>query len=165
MKTVIDKIISTKMRVIALLFICSLFLNACISKNENSSLNPLEGTWKLISGTSIKGLDTLVTDYTQNQEMIKIINDTHFSFLRHDLNKGLDSNAVFVAGGGRYTLKGNLYTEYLDYFNSREWEGNSFELEFNISGDTLITSGREKVEELNIDYINIEKYIKVISKD
>ncbi len=133
-------------------------------KKENSleKTSPLVGTWKLISGTTIKGNDTITTDYTKNQEMIKIFNESHFSFLRHDLNQGKDStNTIYVAGGGRYTYKENEYTEYLDYFNIREWENNQFSFEFEISGDTLITRGVEEVKELNVNHINIETLIRV----
>lgn len=119
------------------------------------------GTWQLVSGTVIQGEDTTVTDYTKGQEMIKIINDTHFAFLRHDLKAAEDSNKVFVAGGGTYTIKGNIYTEHLEYFTLREWEGNSFELAFTINGDTLITKGVEEVADLNVSYFNIEEYLRV----
>ena len=93
--------------------------------------------------------------------MIKIINNTHFSFLRHDLNKGKDSTATFVAGGGTYELKGNEYSEHLDYCSAREWEGNSFHFTVAIQNDTLVQSGREKIEGTGIDRIIIEKYFRV----
>ncbi len=94
--------------------------------------------------------------------MIKIITKTHFAFLRHDLEKGTDdSTAIFVAGGGKCFIKDNKYIEHLEYFNAREWEGNSFEFEYLIDGDTLITKGVEKIEELDINYFNIEKYLRV----
>ncbi len=122
---------------------------------------PLIGTWKLISGTTIRGADTIVVDYTVNQSFIKIFNDTHFSFFRHDLSKGQDSTAVFAAGAGTYTLKGNAYTEQLEYFTLREWEGNQFEFTVSISQDTLIQTGVEKIPELGVDQMIIEKYVKV----
>src|SRR5690606_10562939 len=99
-----------------------IILQSCITVTKEKS-SSIQGTWKLVSGTTIQDKDTVHTDYTRNQEMIKIINNTHFAFLRHDLNRGKDSSAVFVAGGGKYTLEGNKYTEYLEYFNVREWEG------------------------------------------
>ena len=101
-------------------------------KSLKSEPSPIVGTWKLINGTTISGTDTLLTDYTQGQEMIKIINETHFSFLRHDLTHGEDSTAIFVAGGGSYSLDGNKYTEHLNYCSARAWEGNSFEFEFGV---------------------------------
>ena len=121
----------------------------------------ITGTWKMISGATIRGADTIVVDYTVNQSFIKIFNDTHFSFFRHDLSKGQDSTAVFAAGAGTYTLKGNAYTEQLEYFTLREWEGNQFEFTVSISQDTLIQTGVEKIPELGVDQMIIEKYVKV----
>ena len=121
----------------------------------------LEGTWKLLSGTLIEKGDTLVTDYTKNVSFIKIINDTHFAFMQHDLNKGQDSGAVFVSGGGRYSLTGSLYTEHLEYCSARNWEGNDFSFTVAIKADTLIQSGVEIIESEGINRINIEKYIRV----
>jgi len=115
----------------------------------------------LLSGTIIKGVDTVTTDYTKGQEMIKIINATHFSFLRHDLLKGKDSSAVFVAGGGRYTIDEKSYTEYLEYCNYREWEGNIFEFNVLIKNDTLISTGIEKIEALGVDQLNIEVFVRL----
>ena len=121
----------------------------------------LIGTWELISGMTIEDQDTIIIDYTKGQKMIKIINKTHFAFLRHDLNNGKDSSAIFVSGGGTYSLEGNKYIEHLEFCNYREWENNSFELEIRIDGDTLITNGIEKIEELNVNHVNIEKFIRI----
>jgi hypothetical protein len=110
---------------------------------NHQEASPIIGTWQLISGTTIKGSDTTVTDYTKGQEMIKIITPTHFSFLRHDLNHGKDSTADYSAGGGRVKIEGKKYKEYLDYFNVREWEGGEFEFDYEVTGDTLIIKGRK----------------------
>ena len=68
---------------------------------------PIAGTWQLITGTHIEKGDTIVTDYTKKISFIKIINDTHFAFLQHDLSKGKDSSAaVFVAGAGVTIITG-----------------------------------------------------------
>ena len=149
----------------ALLFICTLLIS-CESENEEEKSvteDPaITGTWKLLSGTLIEKGDTTVTDYTKNVSFIKIINPTHFAFLHHDLSKGKDSAAaVFSAGGGSYTLKENLYKEYLEYCTAREWEGNDFEFTITLKNDTLIQSGVEKVESAGVDRINIEKYVRV----
>ena len=43
----------------------------------------------------------------------------------------------------------------------REWEGHSFNFTVTISNDTLIQKGIEKVENLGIDRLIIEKYVRV----
>ena len=121
---------------------------------------PLTGTWRLISGTVIEKGDTSVTDYTKNRSFIKIINDTHFAFLQHDLNKGKDS-AVFAAGGGAYSLTDSLYTEHLEYCTDRAWEGNDFSFTVVIKNDTLVQQGVEKVETAGVNRMNIERYVRV----
>ncbi len=122
---------------------------------------PIIGTWKLLSGTTIKGTDTTTTDYTKGKEMIKIITATHFSFLNHDLNHGKDSTASFTAGGGRVKIGEGKYTELLDYCNYREWEGGTFDFDYTVSGDSLSIIGIEKVEKADVNHLNIEKYIRV----
>jgi hypothetical protein len=97
----------------------------------------------------------------KNISFIKIINDTHFAFFQHDLKKGKDSSAVFVAGGGRYSLNGDQYTEHLEYCTDRNWEDNDFKFTVSVVADTLIIKGVEKVESAGINRVNIEKYVRV----
>jgi hypothetical protein len=131
-----------------------------IEVSDLSSI-PLKGTWKLLTGTLIEKGDTTITDYTKNVSFIKIINDSHFAFMHHDLNKGKDSAAVFSAGGGNYKLTDSTYTEHLEYCTAREWEDHDFSFTISINKDTLIQKGIEKVENAGIDRLNIEKYVRV----
>ncbi|MFL5738709.1 MAG: hypothetical protein ACJ75B_00720 [Flavisolibacter sp.] len=130
-------------------------------KSNSAASNPLIGTWKLLTGTLIEKGDTTITHYTGNLSFIKIINDSHFAFLQHDLKKGKDSAAVFVAGGGRYSLRDSMYTEHLEYCSDRQWEGNDFDFIITIHGDTLVQRGVEKVQEAGVNRINMEKYIRL----
>src|SRR5437016_8636282 len=107
------------MKIITGYILVLLIATSC--ENKKTAL-PITGTWQLISGTLIEKKDTSVTDYTKNKKFIKIINDTHFAFLSHDLSKGKDSAAFFSAGGGKYTLTDSLYTEHLEFCNDRAWE-------------------------------------------
>lgn len=148
------------------LFAIVTLIVSCSEKAKNdpgiSTTTAIEGTWKLLTGTIIEKGDTTITDYTKNKSFIKVINDSHFAFLLHDLSKGKDSSsAAFSAGGGSYSLTGNKYTEHLEYCNAREWEGHDFSFTITFSGDTLIQSGIEKIEAEGIDRINTEKYIRV----
>jgi hypothetical protein len=136
-----------------------MLLLAC--QTDNRQTLSINGTWQLVSGTTItKGVST-VTDYTKDQRMIKIINNDHFAFLKHDLHAPKDSSNHFDAGGGSYTLKGDQYTEHLDYYSDRDWEGKSFSFTVSIQNDTLIQRGQERVEAENIDREIIERYVRV----
>jgi len=145
-------------KVIAALIV--LFLFACKEK-EQKKTPAITGTWKLLKATVIEKGDTLITDYTAGRSFIKIINETHFSFLQHDLNGGKDSTSSFSAGGGSYSIDGDKYTEHLEYCNAREWEGHDFTFTITLHGDTLVQSGVEKIESQGIDRINTEKYIRI----
>jgi len=134
-------------------------------KERASKQIPIAGTWKLVTGTLIEKADTSITDYTKNMSFIKIINDDHFAFLQHDLNKGKDtSTSVYVSGGGAYSLKDSIYTEHLEYCSDRQWEGNNFDFTISIKSDTLTQKGIEKVESAGVNRINIEKYVRVKAK-
>ncbi len=122
---------------------------------------PLAGTWKLITGTLIEKGDTNVTDYTKDKSFIKIINEDHFAFLQHNLQKSKDSASDFSAGGGSYSLNDSTYTEFLEYCNAREWEGNHFTFTIHINNDTLVQQGLEKIEGTAVNRVNIEKYVRV----
>jgi hypothetical protein len=140
-----------------------LIISCSTPEQEKVDTIPLQGTWELFSETKIEGNDTTFSVIPADQRMIKMLNQSHFAFLRHDLNKGKDSTrAIFVAGGGTYTLVGDKYSEHLEYFNIREWENNDFEFTVDIKNDTLTQQGREKVEGL-ADRIIIEKYRRVVN--
>jgi len=147
-----------KLTTTILFFVCMISCNEKPqSSPETTTANPIQGTWKLLTGTLIEKGDTTVTDYTKDKSFIKIINDSHFAFLSHTLRK---DTTDFSAGGGRYTLTGNNYTEHLEYCSAKEWEGHDFPFTVTIKGDTLIQSGVEKIEAEGINRINTEKYIR-----
>jgi hypothetical protein len=153
------------MRITIGLLMVVLALPSCDNKADKTGARPtsipIVGTWKLLTETTIQNGDTITVDHTKNQEQIKIINETHFSFLGHDLSKGKDSTKIFSAGGGTYTLVNDKYTESLVYCNYREWEGGEFDFTVSIKNDTLIQQGLEKVKDANIDRQLIEKYVRV----
>ena len=147
------------------IIIFSIVLASCNIKTETGELTqvhkPIAGTWQLITGTTIENGDTVVSFYTKNLSFIKIINETHFAFLKHDLKKGKDSFASFGSGGGRYVLEDSLYTEHLEYCSDREWEANDFKFTIRLKNDTLIQRGIEKIEKAGINRLNIETYIRL----
>jgi hypothetical protein len=143
--------------ILPLLLIITTICSSCTKETKH----PIEGTWQLITGTLIEKGDTTITDYTKNISFIKIINDSHFAFLQHDLKKGKDSTAIFSSGGGKYTINDSLYTESLEYCSAREWENNDFKFNYVIKNDTLVQKGIEKIESQGVDRVNIEKYVRI----
>jgi len=151
-----------KLSCLAIIFISLISCNTNQNAGTIQAAIPIHGTWKLLTGTLIEKGDTTVTDYTKTSEFIKIINDTHFAFLSHDLNKGKDSaTASFVAGGGKYSLKDSSYTEHLEYCSDRQWEGNDFDFTITINNDTLTQKGLEKIDSIGVNRLNIEKYVRL----
>ncbi len=152
------------MKIFVCLAIVSITLFACNNTQQaevKPTSLPIEGTWKLLTGTLIEKNDTTVTDYTTGKSFIKIINADHFAFLAHDLNKGKDSTKFYSSGGGKYELNDSAYTEHLEYCDSREWEGNDFNFTITIQNDTLTQQGIEKIDSIGVNRINIEKYVRV----
>jgi hypothetical protein len=142
---------------VALVFVCFSLLS-CTPSDKPSGLH-LDGTWQLISGMTITPKDTV--KYPSDFRMIKIINDSHFAFLRHDINPPKDSANHFDGGGGRYSLTGDQYVEHLDYYSDRNWEGKPFTFTVTLTNDTLTQTGVEKVEGANVNHTIIEKYVRL----
>lgn len=147
------------MKISLLAFACVTILAFGCQKTSTS--NSLIGTWELVDASSTEEGKTVST-FDPKRKMLKIINATHFAFLNHHLGTSADSTATpFSAGGGKYTLTDNKYTEYLDYFGDKRWEGNKFDFTITLQNDTLIQQGVEKVEKAGVDHIIIEKYKRV----
>ena len=140
-------------------FLVCLIVSAC--EYNPKPYNPVLGTWQLLTHTEITKGNSVVTDYTRDMKMIKIINDTHFAFLNHTINTKKDSSNNFDGGGGAYTIKGDKYAEHLDYYKDKNWEGKSFDFTISVRGDTLIQTGLEKVDKENINRTIIEKYLRI----
>lgn len=151
------------------LLLIAITITSCQTKTESPGnaieekpVSAIAGTWQLLSGTIIKNTDTTVTDYTNGKKFLKIITDTHFSFVGHDTNGGKDStNALFSAGSGTYTLADSTYTEHLEFCNAREWENHDFTFTVTIKNDTLVQQGIEKIPGTDVNQYNIEKYVRV----
>lgn len=147
------------MRINYLLAFVTLSVLSCSNEKLKNASPNLEGSWQLISATTIEKGKTQVTNYDDDVKMIKIINGSHFAFLRHSSNPKDTTN--FDAGGGSYTLSDDDYTEHLDFYKDKKWEGKTFNFKIALDKDTLIQKGVEKVVEANIDRVIIEKYLKI----
>lgn len=144
-------------------FLLPVLLLSCVQLSDKKTKPALHitGTWKLVSGSLTEKGVTTVTDYTKGLSFIKIINNTHFSFLLHDLSHGSDSSKTFSAGGGRYSLTDSTYTEHLEYCSDRSWEGHDFSFSLTFHNDTLVQRGVERIDSAGINRINVEKYVRL----
>lgn len=121
----------------------------------------IQGTWKLISGETIDNGKTTPNVYPKDMEMIKIINANHFAFLDHHTNVAKDSSNHFDGGGGAYELKGDQYTEHLDFYADKTVENKAFTFTVTLKNDTLTQKGIEKNEAKGITRMVIEKYVRL----
>ncbi|GGI24563.1 hypothetical protein [Pedobacter mendelii] len=126
----------------------------------NDTVLKINGTWKLVSSLCITKGDTVNTSPSKKVEMIKIINDTHFAFFKHNLNKGKGVEEVYDSGSGTYLINGNNYIEHLEYCSAREWENHDFKFILKLKNDTLIQSGIEKLVTLKVDREIVEIYVR-----
>ena len=137
--------------------------NAPGSSSKNTAAERVIGSWKLVSNKMITAGDTVIAfpEKGKDEIMIKLFNETHFSFFRHDQKQGKITAPVYDSGAGSYTLSGTAYTEHLEYCNYREWENHDFSFQLTIHNDTLVQSGIEKIDSLKVNREIIETYVRI----
>ncbi|MBL4643866.1 MAG: hypothetical protein JKY44_09785 [Flavobacteriaceae bacterium] len=129
-------------------------ISACQQKETQKS--SIIGSWKLFYNQIKEAGVVQIKDVSKN-DFIKIINETHFSFI----NQPKDTLGDFYAGAGTYTFDGEKYTETLEFIAYKAIRNHQFHFRIEIKGDTLIQYGREKVEAANMDREIIEKYLRI----
>jgi hypothetical protein len=151
------------MKLTSALLLSVLLLAACQPKTDSTGTKEpsrLSGTWQLVSARIITEGDTAITFPVPNREMIKMFTDNEFAFFNHNIRQTSKDSAIFSAGSGTYTLKGEDYTERLTYCNSREWENHDFHFKLTLKNDTLTQTGIEKIDSLGINQEIIEIYVR-----
>jgi hypothetical protein len=150
------------MKIYTLLSIAILGFTACqqVKKETNNTSSGISGTWKLNSSMAITKGDTVNTSPEKGIEMIKIFNETHFAFFKHDLNQGKGKDAIYDSGSGTYTLDRENYNEHLEYCSARGWENQNFKFTLKLSQDTLTQRGIEKIDSLKVDREIVEIYTR-----
>ncbi|MCF0056099.1 hypothetical protein [Dyadobacter sp. CY356] len=146
-------------------FLAAALVVSLISCNEKKDTKTetepsIAGTWSLASSRVITKGDTVLTFPVKGQEMIKIFNDNTFAFFKHDLNGGKGEAAIFDSGAGTYELKNGDYSEHLAYCNYRDWENRDFKFKLDVKKDSLIQTGIEKIDSLNINQEIVEIYVR-----
>lgn len=150
------------MRITLLASALAIGLISCNEKTDTKVVTApsISGTWSLVSSKVITKGDTVSTFPVKGQEMIKIFNDNTFAFFKHDLNGGKGEAAIFDSGAGTYELKDGDYSEHLAYCNYRDWENRDFKFKLRVQNDSLIQTGIEKIDSLNVNQEIVEIYVR-----
>ena len=102
------------------------------SPEINMSEHPLMGAWRMIAHRTIQG-DVVTETLKMGEEpepgywQTKILTDTHFAFGRQT-----DDGEDVIAGGGRYYVDGDTYTEVIEYHTSAPLVGTRIPFEWRI---------------------------------
>jgi hypothetical protein len=134
------------------IFFC--FLLIFLMGSSPEKVMPLEGTWDLISGHSIRP-DTTTQNFPRSDysRQIKFIGKNFYCWVRQDT-----SMKISGFGAGSYTLKGNTYTENLEMFYRTTFIGHTLTFKVEIKEDTLIQSGKMSLEDMGIGSYNYNLY-------
>ena len=100
-------------------------LAACSPEPERG---PMEGAWEMISGTYTTTDPDTTWELTIPQ--IKILTQSHFAF-------GRQNEFGAFAGGGRYTVDDEHYTEIVEYHSDPLAADTTLVFDYRIEGDTL----------------------------
>jgi ketosteroid isomerase-like protein len=98
--------------------------------------NPLVGTWELVSTLGTRNDTTFMQGGPPDIRAIKILNATHYAVITRR------GGQFMRAGGGRYTLSGNTYTEMVDISSGQDQStGVAATFTVRLEGDTWTTEG------------------------
>ncbi|HUV35350.1 MAG TPA: hypothetical protein VMX58_00240 [Patescibacteria group bacterium] len=102
----------------------------------------LVGSWEMVipSGTS--------TERFAGDPPVKILTETHFAF------GCMGPDGIMYAGGGRYTLDGDTYTETIAYHFNPKLAGRTLSFTCRLDGDRWHHSG---IFEIDGERFNIEE--------
>jgi len=140
----------------AALYLSFILISISSCQQKEPKKPSIIGSWKLFYN-QIEEAGTIQLKDVSKTDFIKIINETHFSFI----NQPKDTLGGFYSGAGTYTFDGEKYTETLEFIAYKAIRNHQFHFRIEVKGDTLIQYGREKVETANIDRAIIEKYLRI----
>lgn len=148
----------TKVKPIIIVF-CSLMMIGCANTEQPVNVKQtlvshgIEGSWQLMRETLTVGDNEYVTFDGKNRQMIKIFNQSHFSFAsigkqrpRFDSYQLTDGQKItaydnFSGSMGRYTINNDILIEHVEFSSFPNYEGISIPFNVSIDGDTLIQQG------------------------
>jgi len=125
-----------------LIFMIVLIFLLSFSVNANENL--FSGTWELISGEYIDHEGNLVGYDKLNLRSLKVISETHFSFVT------MSGNKFWSSGSGTYKYTNGEYIESPLYTSYNSPKGIKYVFKYRLDGETWFSSRWEN--EKRVEY-------------
>ena len=149
---------------ILLLGLLMALLVSCAPEKKNK----LEGAWELVSA-KVTSPDTTIEYNQARWKQIKLVTKSRFAFVGQEPNRpnykgrGDDSELLaaartFFAGGGKYTLEGDMYTEHIEFFLTPNYVPVSIPYKCQVEGDQWTLSGKLPTKSLGLEDFDWELY-------
>ena len=133
-------------------FLLVILLFALLVSCTAEKKNKLEGAWELVSARHTTPATT--NEFTQaDWKQIKLITKSHFVFVRQGRN---DPAKAFLAGGGKYTFEGDMYTEHIEFFSTPNYVNISIPYKCQVEGDQWTISGKIPLKSLGFADYDLE---------
>ena len=117
---------------IALLACVLLLFGSDVARGQNCDV---EGSWE-VSSVRFTDPDGTVRDVTVGRPPgLKILSPTHWAFVE------LRADSTVSAGGGRYEVDGDRYTEWVDYHGGKSYIGKRIDFECRVEEDRWYQDG------------------------
>ncbi|GAA0813303.1 hypothetical protein GCM10009111_08470 [Colwellia asteriadis] len=112
----------------------SIILVALLSFSANADENLFSGTWTLVSGEYINYEGKLVSYESLNLRSIKVITNTHFSFVT------MSGDKFWSSGTGTFEVTDSEYIESPLYTSFNSPEGKKYVFKYKKEGDKWFSS-------------------------
>lgn len=132
--------------------VINIILAVAVSFSVNANENIFSGTWTLVSGEYIDHEGNLINYETLNLKSLKVINETHFSFV------SMSGDKFWSSGAGTFTLTDNEYIESPTYTSFNSPKGKKYVFKYRIEGDKWFSSRWEN--DKRVEYEVWQKLIK-----
>jgi hypothetical protein len=107
-----------------------IFLSFSVNAKENS----FSGTWNLISGEYIDNKGTLISYAELNLRSLKVITNTHFSFVT------MSGDKFWSSGAGTFKYTNSEYIELPLYTSFNSPKGKEYVFKYKFDGDKWYSS-------------------------
>jgi hypothetical protein len=109
------------------LLMCAFIFTSCMVVNV-ARANDISGEWELVSGEYTNAKGELIDYQELNMKSLKIVTDSHFSFI------SMKGNEFWASGAGTYEFKDGKYTEKLGYNSFKAVPGSVFTFTSKVQG-------------------------------